>query len=116
MNAGRQLYPVDFEQRAVDACRGILDDIAECANAEMSCRFFGGVPHLVIVFDHPHLTDKPACAVRLNTVSLSNPLAAGQPLEGDRLRRAVRNATEQYLHRHGVRLPTPQFEVRTLEN
>lgn len=110
------LHPVDFEQRVVDSCRGILDDIEECARAEMRCQFFGGVPHLVIVFEHPHLTDKPACAVRLNTISRSSPLAAGQPLEGDRLRRAVRSATEQYLDRHGVRLPTPQFEVRTLEN
>jgi hypothetical protein len=116
MNAAQQLYPNDFEQRAVDSCRGILDDIPECSEAEMSVRFMSRIPYLIIAFGLPALEYKPACAVRLTTISLSKPLSPGAPLEGDRLRRAVRNATEQYLHRHGVRPLTPQFEVRALEN
>jgi hypothetical protein len=116
MNAAAQLYPNDFEKRAVDSCRGVLDDIPECSAAEMSVRFMAGIPYLVMSFDLPALEYKPACAVRLTTISRSNPLAPGAPLEGDRLRRAVRTATEQYLHHHGVRPLTPQFEVRPLEN
>jgi hypothetical protein len=109
------LYANDFEQRTIDSCRGILEDIPECASSTMAVKFLGGVPHLVISFEAKTL-EKPACLVRLRTQSLSNPLSEGQPLEGDRLRRAVRNATEQYLQRHGVRLPAPEFEFRSLEN
>jgi hypothetical protein len=90
-----------------------LDDIKPCFLAEMKVRFIAGVPHLIIVFEHPNLEAKPACAVRLVTISRSNPLAPGNPLEGDRLKRVVRTAVETYLHKHGIRIPTPQFELRS---
>lgn len=82
----------------------------------MSVKFMTGIPYLVISFALPALDYSPACAVRLTTIKLSDPLSVGNPLEGDRLRRAVRNGTEQYLQRHGVRPLTPQFEAHSLEN
>lgn len=110
MSALPAIYPADFEQRHIDACRRMLDDIPECAAADITVRFMAGVPHLILAFHLPETRHQPACAVRLVTVSVSNPLAPGQPLEGDRLKRCVRAAVETYLHKHGVRFPAPQFE------
>lgn len=106
------IYPPDFKARHVDLCRRILDDIGDCARADVSVRFMAGAPHLVLAFHLPQTRHQPALAVRLVTVSRSNPLAPGNPLEGDRLRRAVRTAVETYLHKHGIRIPVPQFEVQ----
>ncbi len=103
------VYPVDYEKRALDVVKLALDDIPDCSIADYNIRFLGGAPVLILAFNNfPQLRGQPACAVRLVTISRSEPLKPGQVLEGDRLRRHVRDSIEHYLAKHGVRFPSFQ--------
>lgn len=101
------ILPPEYVKRTLAFARRTLDDIPEVAASEMKIRDIGGVPVLFLGFVIPDTTGLfPACAVRLVTVSRSNPLAAGTLLtEGDRLRRHLRDSVETYLAKHGIRIP-----------
>lgn len=93
------LAPNDYEQRTLDVVKRLLDDIHDCNVADYRIRWVEGIPHLVIAFvERAQGNAIPAFGIRLAT-SPSNAL-----VEGDRLRRLVRNGLEQYLAKHGVKV------------
>jgi hypothetical protein len=113
-NAGRcsaTIYPIDYEARTIEVAKKLLDDIPECTDARYQVRFLGGAPVLIMSFPRFELALGviPAFALRLVTISQSEPLRAGAVLEGDRLRRALRTNLETYMYRHGIRVPV-EFE------
>lgn len=116
-------YGAGFEARAIEAARGALADIPACARADYAVRFIGGAPVLTIAFSEPESVRqlhqagangtygslgelRAMVAVRLVSVPAGEPLRPGMPLEGDRLRRHVRQSVEHYLLKNGVALPS----------
>lgn len=104
MQAAALLVPGDYETRTLEVARTLLQDIVPCRDADYRILWMGGAPHLVVAFHLPETVHQPACAVRLVTLSRSDPLKAGTHLEGDRLRRHIRTSIETYLHKNGVKL------------
>lgn len=118
------LYGADFEARAIESARTALGDIPACARADYRVRFIGGAPVLMVAFNEPGAVEqlhqagangtyvsigelRAAVGVRLVAASRSEPLRPARPLEGDRLRRHVRDSVEHYLAKHGVRILPP---------
>lgn len=97
---------LDSDRHAIADARRILADIPECYAAHYSVRHLNGAPVLVVAFSLPGTEHKPACAIRLVTVSLSEPLKPGARITGERLRRHVRDSIENYLAKHGIKIPT----------
>lgn len=95
----------DYEERTIEVARNVLDDIEPCRKADFFVKIMSGIPFLILAFHVPETQNQPALAIQLVTVSISNPIMGGQRLEGDRLRRKIRSSAEDYLHKHGVRLP-----------
>lgn len=91
-----------FERRTVDEVRRFTDDIAECDAAEISITYHGPVPVVRFVFGDKRLLGRPALGVQMVTESRKNPLAPGRVIEGDELRRHVRNSVEQYLKLNAI--------------
>jgi hypothetical protein len=98
------ILPADFEARTIETVRRFTDDIAECGAAEISIVFQGSVPTVRFVFGEPHLRGRPALGVQLVTESRKNPLAPGRLVEGDQLRRHVRDSVERYFQLNGLEL------------
>lgn len=96
------IYPPDFEKRTVDEVRRITGDIADCDSAEVSVIFYGGAPAVRFVFGDARLRGRPSLAVQLVSESRKNPLAPGRLVEGDRLRRHVRDSVEGYFKANGL--------------
>lgn len=103
------ILPPDFEARTVEFVRRITDDILDCASAEISVIFQGAVPVVRFVFGHPQLCGRAALGVQLVTESRKNPLAPGRLIEGDQLRRHVRESVETYLAANGIELSRKAF-------
>lgn len=101
------IYPPDYEARTVELARRMLDDIPECAAARFAVQWIAGAPVLVVVFTQFAAPDGviPAFMLRLVCIPRSAPLQPGSPLEGERLRRALRSGLEDYMLRHGIRVP-----------
>lgn len=104
------IYPLEFERRAIDAARRFTDDIAECERAIISVIWVGNAPLLRFLFDDPRLpAGAPTLAVQLITESRKSPLAPGRVVEGDRLRRHVRDSVEAYLKANGIEITRKVF-------
>ena len=107
--------PEGYEERTIDFARALLADIPEVSNAHYRVRYIHGAPVLVMAFDLPGVADvQAACFVRLVATSRSQPLRPAVLLEGDRLRRHVRDSLENYLAKHGICVPmfTPAMALR----
>ena len=102
------ILPPDFEQRTVETVRRFLDDIPECAGAELSVEWQGQAPALRFVFGDPRLFSRPLLMINLVAESAKNPLAEGRLLEGDMLRRVVREWVERYFKLQGVPITIPK--------
>jgi len=98
------ILPPDFEVRTVEEVRRFLDDIPECADAEITVTFQGQAPCLRMVFGDPRLRARPLLAINLVAESRKNPLAPGRLVSGDTLRRVVREWVENYFKLQGVPL------------
>lgn len=98
------ILPPDFEPRTVEEVRGFLDDIPECASAEITIVFQGQAPCLRFAFGDPRLRCRDLLVVNLVAESRLNPLAAGRLVTGDALRRVVREWVETYFKIQGVPL------------
>jgi hypothetical protein len=98
------LYPPEFEARTIDVVRRCTDDITDCATAEVSVEWYGQAPVVRFVFGHPKLRGRPALGVALITESRKNPLAPGRLIQGDELRRHVRDSVERYLKANGIEI------------
>jgi hypothetical protein len=105
------LFPVDFDRRVVDEARRFTDDIVECDRAAVSVIWVGQAPLLKFTFDDPRLpAGSPTLAVQLITESRKSPLAPGRLVEGDRLRRHVRDSVEAYLRANGIEITRKVFQ------
>lgn len=95
-----------YEESITNFARKILDDIPECneQECEMKVRFIEKIPILILAFNLPETIHQPALAIRLETISKTKPLDRGNILEGERLYRHIRQSTEHYLTKNGVKL------------
>jgi hypothetical protein len=100
----RLAVPPDYEERAIESARALLQDIPPCRDADYRILWIMGAPTLVLAFHLPETRHQPACAIRLTTAPRMGPLEGGTHLDGDRLRRHVRDSIEQYLLKCGIRL------------
>jgi hypothetical protein len=108
------VYPADYEQRTLDFVRKVLDDVPDWRDADIGIKWAAGAPVLWLVFrkfaersgDGPFGVAIPAFCFRLVSISRSKPLAPGRLIEGDELKRTLREAIELYTHKHGIRVPT----------
>lgn len=98
------ILSADFESRTVETVRRLTGDIAECESAEITVLFQGAVPAVRFVFGDPRLLGRPSLAVQLVTESRKNPLAPGRLIEGDQLRRHVRDSVERYFKLNGLEI------------
>ncbi len=97
------ILPPDFEARTVDTVRRLTDDIVECERATIRVDFAGEAPIIEFIFQDPRLkTGSPMLGVQMIAYSRKNPLAAGRIVEGDELRRHVRDSVEQYFKMNGL--------------
>lgn len=99
--------PLDYEVRTVETVRRFVDDIVECDRAKIRVCWEdigkGKVPLLEFIFNDPRIRcGSPMLAVQLVADSLKNPLAPGRVVDGDELRRHVRNSVEVYLKLEGI--------------
>ncbi len=95
------ILPPDFEARTVEEVRRFVDDIPECAAAEISVTWQGRAPSLRFAFGDPRQRCRPILVVNLVAESKKNPLAPGRLVQGDVLRRVVREWVETYLKLQG---------------
>jgi hypothetical protein len=110
------VYPPDYEQRTLDFVRKVLDDVAAWREADMQIMWAAGAPVLWLVFRKFAETSGgglfptaiPAFCFRLVSISRSKPLAPGRLIEGEELKRCLRDAIELYMHKHGIRIPTEE--------
>ena len=98
------ILSADFEARTVEVARRLTDDIAECEAADISIFFIGQLPLLKFVFGDKRLIGRPALHVQLITESRKNPLAPGRVIQGDALRRHVRESVEAYFKLNGIQI------------
>lgn len=96
------ILPPDYERRTRETVRRFTDDIADCDAAEIDVIHVGQVPMVRFVFGDPRLRGRPSLAVQLVAESRSKSLAPGRLIEGDELRRHVRNSVEEYLKNNGI--------------
>jgi hypothetical protein len=90
------------EQRTLDIAREALIDIKQLEHCSYRLgRLQGpqGLPALIVVFDYPEAAVVPALAIGLAS------LATGTLYTEEKVKRAVRNGVEQYLHKCGVPKP-----------
>ncbi len=102
--AARLLYPLDFEQRTLDDVRRWTEDLPDCASAEISVVWNGQAPAVRFVFGQPIFFGRPAFAQQLVAESRSNPLAPGRLMQGEELKRVLRDGIERYLKLNGIQL------------
>jgi len=96
----------DFPKRTLATAREVLCDIPECAAAEYRFIVFADrTPGVLLKFSLPQTEAKPLLAISLATRSRSRPLDDGILMGGDKLRRHIRDSTENYLLKNGVKLP-----------
>lgn len=96
----------DFEKRTLAIAREVLHDIPECAAADMAVIWFiDGTPGVRLKFSIPETEAKPLLAISLATRSRARPLDDAILMGGDKLRRHIRESTENYLTKNGVKLP-----------
>lgn len=98
------LYPLDFEKRTVANVRRWTDDIEDCASAKIEIVWHGQAPVVRFAFGHPILCGRPTLGVALVVTSRSNPFAPGRLLQGEELRRLVRDRIEAYLKLNGIQI------------
>ncbi len=96
------ILPPDYESRTLDAVRRIVDDIPECASAEISVEFVVGHPRLRFAFGDPSLRARPLLLVGLIAQSKQNPLSPGRLLGPEQLQRHVRDWVEEYFRIQGT--------------
>lgn len=93
-----------YEPRTIELARRCTDDIAQCDAAEVSIVWRLGVPLLRFVFGELSELGRPSLNVQLVAESRSNPMKPGRVLEGDQLRRHVRDSVEGYLKLNGIEI------------
>lgn len=98
------IYPPDFEARTVEAVRRILDDIPECASAEISVVFDDQEPRLRLAFGDPKAFSRRMLKIGLLAQSRQNPLAPGRLIPTAQLQRHVREWVEEYFKIQGTPL------------
>lgn len=92
-----------FERRTADVVRRFLDDIAECARAEIRVVWRQGVPFVRLRFTDPRLPEGcPMLNVQLVTERRNELVAPGRVIVGDELRRHVRDSVEAYFKINGI--------------
>jgi hypothetical protein len=93
--------------KIVEFTRRLVDDIPECheEKCDIILRYIGLIPVLILAFNIPETIHQPALAIRLTSFVKSKPLSTGNVLEGDRLKRHIRDSVEHYLTKNGVKLP-----------
>ena len=96
------ILPPDFERRTVEEVRRSVDDIEQCADAEITVTFQGQAPVLRFVFGDASERCRPMLVVNLVAESRKNPLAPGRLVQGDQLRRVVREWVENYFTLQGL--------------
>ncbi len=96
------ILPPDYERRTVGEVRRSLDDIPECASAEISITWQGQAPALRFAFGDSSERVRPILVVGLVAESRKNPLAPGRLVGGDQLRRVVREWVEEYFKLQGL--------------
>lgn len=101
------ILPPDFEARTVEDVRRFVDDIPECASAEISITWQGQAPSLRFAFGDPSEHCRPILVANLVAESKNNPLAPGRLVHGDTLRRVIREWVEIYL-----KLQLPYNQIR----
>lgn len=118
------LGDLDWEKRAIELARRRLDDIPQCAHADLKIKWtsdpvFGAVPVLFVVFD-PLDLERPLPRVYENMAGRLSPCftvrlltmpgkrgPGGERLDGQRLTDVVRRAVEEYLAKHGIVVHEP---------
>lgn len=96
----------DFPKRTLETAREVLRDIPECRDAEYQFIVFADkTPGVLLKFSLPQTVAKPILAIALATRSRSRPLDDGILMGGDKMRRHIRESTEHYLTKNGVKLP-----------
>jgi len=96
----------DFPKRTLATAREVLRDIPECLEAEYKFIVFADrTPGILLKFSLPETQAKPLLAISLASRSRSRPLDDGILMGGDKLRRHIRESTENYLLKNGVKLP-----------
>jgi hypothetical protein len=108
------MFETDFEKRNIEAARNATYDIADCDRADVDVIWSHGVPLLRFIFGHPQLRGRPSLAVQLVSESRKNPLAPGKAIEGDKLKRHVRESVETYLKANGIEITRKVFENASL--
>jgi hypothetical protein len=96
------ILPPDYERRTVDTVRRILDDIPECATAQISVVFEGQEPRLRMVFGDPNSFSRPMLKVGLLAQSRQNPLGPGRLITDAQIQRHVREWVEEYFKLQGT--------------
>lgn len=107
------LYPPDFDKRAVEIARRATDDIVECDRADVSVIHEESAPMIRFIFAEDlraRFISAPAFFIELVAHSRKNPLAPGRLLEGDEIRRRVRESVEQYLKMNGIEVTRRKVE------
>lgn len=100
-----ELLDPGYEKRTEYEVRMLLDDIKECARAEIKVIWRGQVPLIRLRFSDPRLPDGcPMLNVQLMTESIKDPLKAGRLVTGDKLRRHVRDCVEAYFKINGIEI------------
>jgi len=101
--------PPGYEETVILFARRALDDIPECRGADYSVRWVkGNVPLLVLAFHLPHTTDQPALGIALMTMrkgTLFDVMPGKTLLEGGRLRDHILRSVDDYLSKHGIKIP-----------
>jgi len=106
------LFEPDYERRTIETVRRFLDDDKHCREADYSIRWVktasGPMPLLVLAFHLSQTIHQPALGIGLVAVqkgTLLEVLPGKTILEGERLRNHVLRSVDDYLTKHGVRLP-----------
>lgn len=105
------IFETDFEKLTVDLARRCTDDIVECDTAEVSVIWHGEAPYIRFVFGDKRLFGRPACGVAMIAESRKNPLAPGRLVNGDQLRRHIRDTIEAYLKAEGITISRKAFHA-----
>jgi len=100
------VYPPEFEKRTLDDVRRWTDDMADCDNAKISVEFYGGAPGVRFLFEHPLLKQNgsPCLIVMMVAESRKNPLAPGRLMQGEELKRVVRDRIDAYFKLNGLQI------------